>query len=196
MSRNSWQASMPRLLSRATADTRIAVMGIGNTFRSDDAAGVLVARSLMESRVLQDLDTVLIIDAGHAPENGTGQLRRFDAELVLLIDAAEMGEQPGTVRLIDMDAIEGISASTHSLPLSMLAKYLALELECQIALLGIQPESTAVGEGVSSSVRSAVGEIVIALERALAADRARPTNGPSSVTGIMSGSLNNLDMFI
>lgn len=171
MSLNSWQASTQNLLSPPAADARIAIVGIGNTFRSDDAAGVLVARALMESRVLRDLDTVLFIDAGHAPENGTGQLRRFEAELVLLIDAAEMGEQPGTVRLIDMEEIEGLSASTHSLPLSMLAKYLALELNCQVALLGIQPESTAVGEGVSRSVRSAVGEIVNALEHALVADR-------------------------
>jgi hydrogenase 3 maturation protease len=172
MSLNSWQASIQRLLSRPTVDTRIAVVGIGNTFRSDDAAGVLVARALMESRVLHGVDTVLVIDAGHAPENGTGQLRRFETELVLLIDAAEMGDQPGTVRLIEMDEIEGISASTHSLPLSMLAKYLALELNCQIALLGIQPESTAVGEGVSCSVRSAAGEIVITLEHALTASKA------------------------
>lgn len=103
---------------------------------------------------------VLVMDAGHAPENGTSQLRRFDPQLVLLIDAAEMGEEPGTVRLIGIDELDGMSASTHTLPLSILAKYLALELKCQVVLLGIQPQSTDVGEGVTPSVQQAVNAVV------------------------------------
>jgi hydrogenase 3 maturation protease len=100
------------------------------------------------------------MDAGHAPENGTSQLRQFEPDAVLLIDAAEMGEQPGSIRLIEMDEIEGMSASTHSLPLSMLAHYIQLELGCDVALLGIQPASTDVGEEVHESVVAAVREIV------------------------------------
>lgn len=138
-------------------------MGIGNELRSDDAAGILVARALTDSRFTRDLETVLIMDSGHAPENGTSQLRRFAPRLVLLIDAADMGEPPGTVHLIEMEEIDGMSASTHSLPLSMLSKYLALELSCDVMLLGIQPASTGVGEGVSREVQQAVKEIVNAL---------------------------------
>lgn len=113
---------------------------------------------------MRDLrETVLVMDAGHAPENGTSQLRSFDPELVLLIDAADMGEQPGTIRLIEMEEIDGMSASTHSLPLSMLAKYLVLELNCQVLLLGIQPTSIDVGEVITTKIQTAVREIVSAL---------------------------------
>lgn len=157
---NSWQASIRLLLNPTTANSRIAILGIGNTFRSDDAAGILVARTLLESRFVQDLETVFVMDAGHAPENGTSQLRRFEPDIVLLIDAAEMGEQPGTIRLIEMDEIEGMSASTHTLPLSMLAKYLVLELGCTVTLLGVQPACTDVGEDVHPHVGRAVREIV------------------------------------
>ena len=160
---NSWQASLQRLLSQATVDSRVAIVGIGNSLRCDDAAGILAARQLRESRSLADLETVLVMDAGHAPENGTSQLRRFEPDVVLLIDAAEMGEQPGTIRLIEMDEIEGMSASTHTMPLSMLAKYLVLELNCQVLLLGVQPASTDVGEGLTGKVQQGVGEIVNAL---------------------------------
>ncbi len=160
MSPNSWQASLQSLLNRQKTDSRIAIIGIGNTFRSDDAAGILVARDLMGSRIIRDVGMVLVIDAGHAPENATSQLRRFEPGLVLLIDAAEMGEMPGTIRLINMDEIEGMSASTHSLPLSMLADYLILELGCDIRLLGIQLKSNAVGESVSPEVMQAVRAIV------------------------------------
>lgn len=164
---NSWQASIQRLLNRQTTNARIAIVGIGNALRLDDAAGVLVARRLIESRLVRDLETVLVMDAGHAPENGTRQLRQFEPKVVLMIDAADMGEDPGTIRLIEMEEIDGMSASTHSLPLSMLANYLVLELGCDVALLGIQPASTEVGEGLDPKVDQAVQEIVNALEHGL-----------------------------
>lgn len=160
MSLSSWQASMQSLLNRPATEARIAIVGIGNSLRCDDAAGSLAARALMENRLIRDLDTVLVMDAGHAPENVTRHLRRFEPDVVLLIDAAEMGEQPGTIRMIDIDEIEGMSASTHTLPLSILANYLVLELNCHLALIGIQPASTEVGEDVHPKVLGAIREIV------------------------------------
>ncbi len=156
MSPNSWQISLRQLLSQQADKPRIAIVGIGNVFRSDDAAGILAARKLIEARFISDPNTVLVIDAGHAPENRTGDLRRFAPQVILLIDAADMDELPSTVSWIEMDEIEGMSASTHTLPLSMLAKYLKLELNCKIALLGIQPKSNDVGETVSREVTEAV----------------------------------------
>ena len=160
MSPSSWQASLQLLIKQRTAESRIAIVGIGNAFRSDDAAGIRAAHALMDSRVIRDIETVLVMDGGHAPENATGQLRRFEPNIVLLIDAADMGEHPGTVRLIDLDEIEGMSASTHSLPLSMLANYLVLELGCTVNLLGIQPKSNEVGEFISPEIAGAVREVV------------------------------------
>ena len=62
-----------------------------------------------------------------------------------------------------MDEIEGMSASTHTLPLSMLAKYLTLELNCKIALLGIQPKANDVGAIVSKEVADAIDIVVKSL---------------------------------
>lgn len=160
MSPSSWQASLRTLLNRQTAETRVAIVGIGNTLRSDDAAGVLVVRALTESRLFRDRESLLVMEAGHAPENGTSTLRRFEPDVVLLIDAVEMGEQPGAIRWVEMDEIEGMSASTHSLPLSMLAGYLNWELKCEVTLLGIQPRTNEIGETVSVEVLRAVSEIV------------------------------------
>jgi hydrogenase 3 maturation protease len=163
MSLSSWRNSLHLLLNQSSAKQRIAIVGIGNTFRCDDAAGILVARHLKDSHILQDLKTVLVIDAGHAPENVTGELRRFKPDVILLIDAAEMGEFPGTIRWIEMDALDGLSASTHTMPLSMLAKYFSLELSCKIGLLGIQPKSNDVGEAISTEVSEAVEVVVKSL---------------------------------
>jgi hydrogenase 3 maturation protease len=157
MSLPTWQEPLRRWITR---QNRVAIVGIGNSLRSDDAAGVLVARWLADSAHIRDLDSVLVIEAGHAPENATAGLRRFAPQAVLLIDAAEMGEAPGAVRWVGMEEIDGMSASTHTLPLSMLAKYLILELGCEVKLLGIQPESTEIGETVSREVLRAIEEIV------------------------------------
>jgi hydrogenase 3 maturation protease len=132
--------------------------------RSDDAAGVLVARALSEREGAMNPDRVLILEAGEAPENRTGTLRRFGPDVVIIVDAADMKEEPGAIRWIPEDAIDGISASTHSLPLSMLARYLQLEWNCAVIILGIQPVSNEVGERVSPEVLQAVEEIANVLD--------------------------------
>jgi hydrogenase 3 maturation protease len=165
---NIWKASLQpllkQLLSKWPKAPRIAILGVGNQFRSDDAAGVLVVRALAHRKCALDTERLLIIEAGHAPENTTGELRRFAPDLVLIIDAADMGKTPGTVKWIPEESIDGMSASTHSLPLSMLARYLKLELDCTAALLGIQPASNTVGDEVSSEVAQAIQEIVDELD--------------------------------
>jgi len=167
----TWKTSLNLLLKQLVAEAgtlpRIAVVGIGNHLRSDDAAGMLIAGALSRHECAVDTDHLLIIEAGHAPENRTGELRNFAPNLVLLIDAAEMGETPGTVQWIAEEDIDGMSASTHSLPLSMLARYLNLELGCKVNLLGIQPGSNEVGETVSAIVLQAVDEVVKGLDEAI-----------------------------
>jgi hydrogenase 3 maturation protease len=167
MSLNSWQTTLNLFLSQQSAKRRMAIVGIGNTLRGDDAAGILVARALMSSPFIRDLATVRVIDASYAPENSTAELRRFAPDRVLFIDAAEMHEIAGTIRWIEMDELDGMSASTHTLPLSMLAKYLTLELKCKVTLLGIQPASNEVGETVSIEVTRAANTVVEALVGAL-----------------------------
>jgi hydrogenase 3 maturation protease len=159
--------SLQQWTARQNRPPRVAVLGIGNSLRADDAAGVLVARRLAQSHLTRNFDTILVVDAGQAPENTTAELRRFAPGLVLLIDAAEMGELPGMTREIGIHEIDGLSASTHSLPLSMLAKYLILELGCEVKILGIQPQSIEIGDSVSQDVLLAVGEITAGLLESL-----------------------------
>ncbi|MBM4426240.1 MAG: hydrogenase maturation peptidase HycI [Chloroflexi bacterium] len=159
MSVKCWKTSLSRLLNQSTSENkRIAIVGIGNEMRGDDAAGMLVAQYL-HVRIGNNAN-LLVIEGGHAPENATGALRKFSPDFVLLIDAADMGEEAGTIALIPMEQIDGISASTHSLPLSMLTRYLTLELNCEVALLGIQSKSVEMGASVSDEVNQAVKDVV------------------------------------
>ena len=166
----TWKTALSQLLQQPTSNLgnlRIAILGVGNEMRSDDAAGVLVARRLSSWEWATHTDRILIIEAGQAPENRTGELRTFAPGLVLIVDAADMGEKPGAIQFIPEESIDGMSASTHSLPLSMLARYLVLDLHCTVKLLGIQPRANDVGERVSLQVGQAVDEIVDELETVL-----------------------------
>jgi hydrogenase 3 maturation protease len=136
---------------------RLAVLGIGNELNGDDAAGVLVARKLKAA--LAPADDLYIVEAGPSAESFTGPLRRFAPTLVVLVDAAELGLPPGSVRCYDWPDAEGLSASTHTLPPSMLAKFLVRELDCGVALVGIQPKSLDLDAPVSAEVLAAVERV-------------------------------------
>jgi len=119
-------------------------VGIGHELRGDDAAGIAVARALKP--LVASQEPLLVIDAGSAPESFVGVLRRFGPDLVLLIDAAQLNAEPGTMRWVDWQKITGISAYTYALPLYIFDNYLVTELSCEVVLLGIQPSQTTVGE--------------------------------------------------
>lgn len=154
---------------------RSVILGIGNELNGDDAAGVLVTKQLRKeidkqfysdvgqpntSRQEGAVPEVLIIDAGLAPENFTGTVRRFQPQLVILIDTADLAQSPGSWAWVDWQKVEGFGGSTHLLPLSVFASYLVNEFGCQVALIGIQPAQTNFGSQVSMSVMVAVREIV------------------------------------
>jgi hydrogenase 3 maturation protease len=148
------------------AARRTAVLGIGSELRGDDAAGIFAARLLMER--LPELEHLLVLDTGPVPENFTGPLRRFQPDLVILIDAAHMGAQPGELRWLDPQDTTGFSASTHSLPLHVFASFLAHELECEVRLLGIQPAHTGFDHGLSPEGKTGVDQAVEAVLQSLA----------------------------
>jgi hydrogenase 3 maturation protease len=157
-----WHDSLKSIIQNLPQpEPRLAVVGVGHELRGDDAAGVVVVRQL--SAVSRQPPDFLVIEGGHAPENCTGVLRQFRPDLVVLVDAAALGLAPGAIQLLSWEEIGGLSASTHTIPLHLLARYLMVELNCQVVLLGIQPLDTTLSEPLSLPVQVAVGQIVQAL---------------------------------
>jgi len=123
--------------------------------------------ALRETPQVSATPPVIVIDAGPAVENFTGLLRRFGPDLVLLIDAAQMDDEPGAVRWLAWQETDGLSASTHTLPPRVLAQYLTSELGCEVALLGIQPADTTMGAPLSPTAQAAVQSVTQALAEKL-----------------------------
>jgi hydrogenase 3 maturation protease len=145
---------------------RIAILGVGNVLNGDDGAGVAVVRRLTKRYGARQssLSLPLLIEAGPAPENFTGALRQYQPGLVILVDAVEMGEQPGKISLLDWRDTAGFGPSTHLQPLSTLGEYLTSELGCLVALIGVQVARLDFDAPLSMAVEEAVEVLVDGLE--------------------------------
>jgi len=155
-----WQCSLTETLQWSTAlktetHPRVSILGIGNELHGDDAAGMAIVRALAPLAHQQ----LQIVAGAHAPENCLGTICNFNPDLVLLIDAVDMGNLPGDIALIDWQATSGISASTHTMPPYMLGKYLQTMAGCHVVLIGIQPTSLCMETGVSLPVQQAIDEV-------------------------------------
>jgi len=172
-----------RLEERLGRPPWVAILGVGQELGGDDAAGVEAAGRLLAlnpgnfygPEMLRGPDagplppgSVLVIQAGPAPENFTGTLRRFQPDLALLVDAAQMDLPPGEIRWLEPQETGGFGASTHTFPLGVLAGFLEQDLGCAAAILGIQPQGNAFGAPLSPPVARAVEDLCAALIRELA----------------------------
>lgn len=135
----------------------VLVLGVGNAMKGDDGAGPHVAALLSARPVAADsshTSMVQSIDCGTTPENYTAVVRRLHPDILVIVDAAEMGLQAGECRIIPPDRAGALGLSTHSMPLSLFVSYVR-DLASRIVLVGVQPRSMAFGEGLSPEVRAA-----------------------------------------
>lgn len=125
---------------------------VGNELMGDDAAGPLLAR-LLDNNPLSDWE---VIDGGTTPESCLHYVRQIQPDLVLLVDAAEMGLEPGSIRLIPPSTIKDqLLFSTHTLPLTYMIMALK-EFVPKVYLLGIQPRDVVFGLPVHLIVKHAI----------------------------------------
>jgi len=141
-------------------DGRVLIICLGNEMRGDDAFGVLVYRMLRERGVR------LVINAGEAPENHLGAIKRRRPSLLVVVDAL-LGVPPGEVRMASLrEVAEAPPVSTHLLPLSLLARLAGLREE-QVVVVGCGVERLGFGEEPSRAVAEAAAEVAAGLAEAL-----------------------------
>ncbi len=137
---------------------RLTLLGIGNELNGDDAAGVLVVRGLRAR--LAPRPHLLLIEAGLAPEAFTAPLRRFAPDLVVLVDAALLEQPAGTVEMVDWRETDGLSATTHTLPPSVLVQFIQHDLGCPVEQILIQPDDIEFDHPVSPAVKDTIDQVV------------------------------------
>lgn len=137
---------------------KIVILGIGNELRGDDALGSILAREL--AVLFQENDNVTVFDGGAVPENFTGAIRKEEPSHIIILDAVDMNEPPGHIRLVKKDEIANYSISTHAMPLSFLIKYLESTSSADITLLGIQPKNMNLIQETSPEVKKSIEHVI------------------------------------
>jgi len=136
---------------------KVLVMGVGNTLLQDDGIGVHVTESLKASYSTQDID---ILDGGTIGLSLLPEIE--DADAVIIIDASEIGERPGSMRIFRNAEIDqqlsGKKKTVHEVAVSDLFSAAAIRGRCpaERALIAIQPGSTELGLEMTADVQAAV----------------------------------------
>ena len=157
----------------ARGPAQLRVVGVGNAWRGDDAAGLVAARLLREA--LPDLDVrecegepVTLLDTWEG------------ADRVWVVDAVSSGAEAGVVHRIDAARKELprdlFRASTHAFGLAEAVELArALDrLPDRLVVYGVEGSRFSAGDGISPEVEAAAAEVAAAVQREVAECTRRP----------------------
>ncbi len=148
-------------------DNRIAVIAIGNPCRGDDGIGVACIKVLANCPHLPSRVDIIDCSGGGFIDALLSQ----KYEYMLIVDAADMGLQPGAWKFFDINETlffnnkKGTSITSHYLSLVVILnviKVLSIKLP-QIEILGIQPQSLIWSMEISEQLIDSIPELCQAI---------------------------------
>lgn len=141
----------------------VLVLGLGNPLRGDDGVG---------PRVVEALNRRGPPEGATALDAGTGGLDLLQIlegwERAIIIDAADIGREPGQFARFTPDEARFVGSDATSLHNAGLAEVLMLADAVgqplpKLVILGVQPEKIGWGEGLSSAVEAMLPTLVNAV---------------------------------
>jgi hydrogenase maturation protease len=168
-----------------TGSEQIAIVGIGNLLLKDEGIGIHIAHALQKMTLPSGVEA---IDGGTSPELMpyiTGAAR------LVVIDAMETGDEPGSVyrlRLDELNIEAARIASTHEINLIAELKLMRLMGKAmpETTIIGIQPAEISWGTELSPQLEVKIPEIVRLVLREIGADR--PENGLAATASLEQAS--------
>jgi len=149
-----------------TQKSRLAVLGIGNDLMMDDGIGVHLVRALSLEAASPGVE---LIEAGNAVLGGLDAVP--EAADVLVIDAADGGEEPGSVYrfgLDDIDARRGVSLHGAAIPEAFAVARLGGARFGKVTVLGVEPAVVDVGTELSPTLKEKLPAILAVVRREIA----------------------------
>ena len=129
---------------------RLLFIGVGNVLKRDDGVGVIISQGIIERPDLLTLTVEVSI------ENYIGKINSLEPGIIVIIDCMELGSNPGTYRLMELENVEDITFNTHNISLGKLGDFFLFPTY----VLGVQPRDVSFGDELSPPVRAAAQEIV------------------------------------
>lgn len=149
----------------STGAGRIFVLGIGNVLTGDDALGPTVVNTLEAEWVVPP--EVIVLDAG-TPGMDLVALAA-GAERIIVVDTVLTDGPPGTVKVYDRETLLGkpltprVNPHAPGLIESLFTLDLSGDGPTGVRLIGVVPEATDVGIGMSDALVAAVPRTVEAI---------------------------------
>lgn len=141
---------------------KLLILAIGSELRSDDAVAMYIADELIKQNL--DNEKFYIIKGATAPENFTGEIKKYKPTDMLIIDAADTGKKPGEIDIIDVSSVVGASFSTHMMPINVFLDYLFQDFDCRTLIVGIQPRTLEFGTDISTDIKKTADELVLLIK--------------------------------
>ena len=145
----------------------VTVLGLGNLVHTDDGVGVHAIQHLQRDTRVPP--SVVLLDGGTQGLSLLPHISGFPR--LLVIDAVDVGEPPGTLVRFEGKALDGLpgKASVHQLGFAdlMVALQLLEEPPKEVVVLGIQPSSTEWSAELTTPVREALPMLLDAVIRQL-----------------------------
>jgi hydrogenase 3 maturation protease len=133
---------------------KVVILGIGNTLRSDDGVG-----SILASRI-KDKVPYTVYDAGPSPENYLEKIIKKKPDTIIIIDAADFGGKPGEFNVLEGPEIKTNSlSSTHNASISLTINYLQNNLKVDIMALIIQPKIISFADKLSREIDESLNNL-------------------------------------
>ena len=149
---------------------KIAVIGIGQSLRGDDAAGLDAIRQWQEEYPETASRPEIHVEASELPGLALIDLLK-DTDAAVLVDAVKSSAKPGTIHRLKADDLSAFTPDAHSAHGWGVAE--TLQLGCQlypalknlpVRLVGIEAGQVAVGSGLSPTVSQAMPAVCEAIE--------------------------------
>ncbi len=134
----------------ASTDRKKLFVGIGNVLKRDDGVGVYISNRIIPA------DDIYVLTVETSIENYIGKINSIEPDILILIDAVDMGASPGTTKTLSINQIQDMTFNTHSISLARFSDFFKME----IFIVGIQPEKIEFGENISYIVQDEADRLI------------------------------------
>jgi len=135
---------------------KIIVLGVGNSLKRDDWIGCYATEILKKKLRRKNIDFII---GDVSPEVWAEKIAGANPNKVIILDAVDMGLNPGQIKVVDLKKIKQTLPTSHKPSLRILIDYLQKTTNAEIKIIGIQPKSVDFGEKMSKEVKDAVPAI-------------------------------------
>ncbi|MGA7192431.1 MAG: hydrogenase maturation protease [Anaerolineales bacterium] len=149
---------------------KIAVIGIGQSLRGDDAAGLDAVRHWQEQYPETASRPEVRVEASELPGLALIDLLN-DTDAAVIVDAVQSSAKAGTIHCLNSDDLSAFTPDAQSAHGWGVAE--TLQLGCQlyptlknlpVRLIGIEAEQVELGKGLSKNITEAMPDLCLAIE--------------------------------